>query len=70
MTNELIAVLDDNTKTADVIGYATTSAQAAEVYRAYMAERAVLDDGEEIKVPTFAYRDSTSVASPAFEPLW
>jgi hypothetical protein len=65
-----IAVLDDCTNTADVIGYASTEDQAADVFMAYMKERMSTEDFAELARPAFYYRDQTSVASPAFEPMW
>lgn len=64
-----IAVLDDNTRDAFVIGYAETKQEAAEVFKSYMAERMEPEDFAELQIPDFAYRMETSVASPAFEPL-
>lgn len=64
-----VAVLDDNTRDANVIGYASNQAEAADVYRAYCAERMDADDLADLTIPTFAYRTTTSVASPAYEPL-
>lgn len=65
-----IAVLDDCTRTADVIGYAATAEEAADVFMAYVQERSDPEDFATIERPTFAYRFTTSVASPAFEPLF
>lgn len=64
-----IAVLDDNTRDANVIGYASNEVEAAEVYRSYHAERMTADEIEDLIIPTFAYRSDTSVVSPAYEPL-
>jgi len=69
MTQNQIAVLDDSTKTAYVIGFASTAEQAADIFMAYFKDRMNAEDFAELKCPQFAYRMSTSVASPAFEPL-
>jgi len=63
-----IAVLDDNTRAAFVIGYATTAEEAAEVFKAYMSERMDAEAFAELEIPAFYYRIGTSVISPAFEP--
>lgn len=65
----MIAVLDDNTKDADVIGYANNEAEAANVFMAYVKARMDPEDFEEMERPAFVFRSETSVASPAFEPL-
>lgn len=65
-----IAVLDDNTRDASVIGHADTAEQAADVFMAYMKDRMEADDFAELERPTFEYRMETSVASPAFEPMF
>jgi len=67
---DLVAVLDDCTRDADVIGYATTADEAAEVFMAYMRDRMNAEDFAALSRPAFAYRMTTSAASPAFEPLW
>lgn len=64
-----IAVLDDNTRDANVIGYASTEIEAAEVYRSYHAERMTADEMEDMVIPTFAYRGDNSAVVPSFEPL-
>lgn len=63
-----IAVLDDATRNAFVIGYAETAEEAADVFKAYMADRMEAEDFAELEIPHFYYRSETSVASPAFEP--
>lgn len=63
-----IAVLDDNTRDANVIGYAASEAEAAEIFMAYMKERMDADDFAELARPTFYHRSETSVVSPAYEP--
>jgi hypothetical protein len=70
MTTTKIAVLDDNTADASVIGYAETAEEAAQVYMAYNQERMSAEDFADLEQPEFEYRVSTSVASPAFEPLF
>jgi len=65
-----IAVLDDCTKTADVIGYAESAEEAADVFMAYMRERMEVEDFSTLARPMFIYRSETSVASPAFEPVF
>lgn len=69
-TDAKIAVLDDCTRTADVIGYAETEAEAADVFMAYMQERMDAEDFAALQRPAFYYRSETSVASPAFEPMF
>lgn len=69
MMNTKIAVLDDNTRDANVIGYATDEQEAAMIFAAYMQERMEADDFAALTIPAFAYRMDTSVVSPAFEPL-
>lgn len=64
-----IAVLDDNTADANVIGYAADETEAAEIFLDYHRERMSIADFAELQLPAFAYRSQTSVASPAFEPL-
>lgn len=68
--NQKVAVLDDNTRDANVIGEAETEEQAADVFMAYMRDRMDAQDFADLKRPAFAYRVSTSVISPAFEPLF
>jgi hypothetical protein len=68
-TSEKIAVLDDCTRTADVIGYAETAEEAADIFMACMKERMDAVDFASLQRPVYAYRMSTSVVSPAFEPL-
>lgn len=70
MANDKIAVLDDNTKDAIVIGQAATEEEATDVFMAYMKERMDADDFAGLERPRFARRLSTSAASPAFEPLF
>lgn len=65
-----IAVLDDCTKTANVIGYVSSEEDAADTFMAYMQERMDADDFATLRRPTFVYRAETSVASPAFEPMF
>lgn len=65
-----IAVLDDCTKTADVIGYAASESEAADVFMAVMKDRMGAEDFAALERPTFAWRRETSVVSPAFEPIW
>jgi len=65
-----IAVLDDCTRTANVIGYALTEEEAAEVFMAYMKDRMGEDDFACLQRPAFAYRSETNVTSPAFEPIF
>lgn len=71
MTNTTkIAVLDDCTRTANVIGHAASENEASDVFMAYMKERMDADDFATLARPTFAYRSETSVVSPAYEPLF
>jgi len=70
MMTDKIAVLDDCTRTANVIGYASTEEEAAEIFMRYMKERMDDDDFANLQRPQFAYRSETSVASPAFEPIF
>lgn len=63
-----IAVLDDNIRDANVIGYAGSADEAADVYMAYMQERMDAEDFAELKRPVFYHRSETSVISPAFDP--
>lgn len=65
-----IPVLDDCTKDAHVIGYASSEAEAADVYMSYMRDRMDPDDFATLERPAFAYRSETSVASPAYEPVF
>lgn len=65
-----IAVLDDNTADANVIGYASDADSAAEVFMAYMADRMDAADYADLARPDFTCRTDTSVVSPAFEPLF
>lgn len=67
--SDKIAVLDDNTRDANVIGYAETAEEAAVVWRAYMSERAYLAEGETLEVPAFARRIDGAAVVPSFEPL-
>lgn len=67
---EKIAVLDDNTRDADVIGFAGSEIEAADVFMAYMKERMDPEDFADLARPNFAYRMETSVTSPAYEPLF
>lgn len=65
-----IAVLDDDTRDANVIGYATSEGEAADVFMAYMKDRMDADDFAALKRPDFYYRSETSVVSPAYEPMF
>lgn len=65
-----IAVLDDNTRDANVIGYAANETEAADVFMAYMKDRMDADDFATLARPDFHYRSETSVVSPAYEPLF
>lgn len=65
-----IAVLDDCTRDANIIGYAKNEAEAADVFMAYMQERMAPDDFATLHRPTYTHRHETSVVSPAFEPLF
>lgn len=69
-TSTKIAVLDDCTRDANVIGYAASTDEAAAVFMAYMQDRMDADDFAALTRPAFAYRSETSVTSPAFEPLF
>ena len=72
-----IAVLDDNTRDATVIGFAANAKEAALIYSAYMADRMDADDFAELTIPDFAFRNPTDLAPElhaecsegAFEPL-
>jgi len=65
-----IAVLDDCTRTANIIGHAATENEAADVFMAYMKDRMDAEDFAGLARPEFVYRSETSVVSPAFEPLF
>jgi len=65
-----IPVLDDCTKDAYVIGYASSEAEAADVYMSYMRDRMDSDDFATLERPAFAYRSETSATSPAYEPVF
>lgn len=73
-----IAVLDDNTRDAAVIGHAANPAGAADVFMAYMRERMEADDFASLERPTFAFRNPLDLdkglrdecADGAFEPLF
>lgn len=73
-----IAVLDDNTRDANVIGKAETADQAADVFMAYMGERMTADDFADLERPSFARRSADTLdkglrdecADGAFEPMW
>lgn len=65
-----IAVLDDCTRDADIIGYAENEAEAEAIYMAYMKERMDEEDFSTLAKPDFAYRSQTSVVSPAYEPIF
>ena len=65
-----IAVLDDNTRDANVIGYAANETDAADVFMAYMRDRMDDESFAELKRPQFHYRSETSVVSPAYEPMF
>lgn len=65
-----VAVLDDNTRDADVIGFAADENEAADVFMAYMASRMEGDDFAELDRPVFAYRIDNAVVAPCFEPLF
>ena len=69
MATNRIAVLDDNTRDAFVIGHASTVEEAADVFMAYMADHMDAADFAELQRPQFVRRMTTSVVSPAFEPL-
>lgn len=69
-TTTKIAVLDDNTIDANIIGYAANENEAADVFMAYMKDRMEADDFSNLSTPDFAFRSETSVVSPAFEPLF
>jgi hypothetical protein len=70
MTMTKISVLDDNTRDATIIGFAANETEASEIFMAYMKDRMDADDFANMEVPAFAHRHETSVASPAFEPLF
>ncbi|MTK63030.1 MAG: hypothetical protein F8N15_00410 [Methanobacterium sp.] len=76
-------VLDDCTRTANIIGTATTAEEAAKVYQSYFAARTPLGDGESLTVPAYQYRllqdlslddpddaDAVADAGGAWEPLF
>lgn len=65
-----LPVLDDCTRDANVIGYASSEAEAAEVFMSYHRERMDADDFAELAKPAFAYRTDNAVSAPCYEPLF
>jgi hypothetical protein len=73
-------VLDDCTRDASIIGHADSPEAAADVYRTYMADRAILGEGETLQVPTFAWRNphgadfreigADEISAGFYEPIW
>jgi hypothetical protein len=68
-----IAVLEDNTRTAEIIGYAATAEQAADVYMTYLSGGMDPEDFATIKAPVFVRRwpgDTAAGDQYAWEPMF
>lgn len=65
-------VLDDYTRSAEIIGYATSAGAALRVYMRYMRDRMDSTDFSEMELPRFVYLSgsSSAIGIAAWEPQW